>query len=151
MALLDLLTTNGNFLQQRRILPAVLIPFLQQIFCIALIAQFCGSVVELHAVQWGISHSPLPSLTLLMAIHSHHLSWAGSGDSQGHSLCCVSMSDWLVEKIEVYQNCHKGKGETQEVRRGQRSKKAGPAAGWEDSGLSKCVYQSVFLCSDRNK
>lgn len=151
MALFDLLTTNGNFLQQKRILPAVLFLILRQIFCVILTVQFCGLVEELYAVQQGIFRSPLPSPTLLLTIHSQLLSWAGSGDCQGHTLCCVSMSYWLMEKSKVYQSCHKGEGETWEVRRGQRSKKAGPAAEWEDSSLSKSVYQSALLCNDRNK
>lgn len=81
MALFDPLTTYGNFIQQKWILPVSLVQILQET-CTILSIWFCGSVEELHAVRWGISHLPLPLATLLMAMHSHQLPWAGSGDHQ---------------------------------------------------------------------
>ena len=140
-ALFDPLTTYGNILWQRWIPPAALVQILWETWIILSI-QFCGSVEELRAAQWGISHLPLPLATLLIAMHSHHLSWAASGyhqtcpsaatdlpDSRKQkqwqpwlALCCLSVLNWLMEKSEECQSWHKGEWETWVVRREARER-----------------------------
>ena len=139
MALFDPLTTYGNFIQQKWILPVALVQILWET-CVILSIRFCGSVDDLHAIQWGISHIPLPLATLHTAMHSHHLSWAASGDHQTClwmamdlpdsrkqkqwqlwlANCCVSTLNWLTEKSEECQSWHKGEQETWAVRREAR-------------------------------
>lgn len=162
VALYDALTTCGNFIHQKWILPVVLVQVIQE-NCVILSVQLCGKVDN---VQWGTSpsqkplcswpHIPTSSLGLALVIARPvcELPWTSlKAESQSSEQLWLANNgiSRLKSPMENREECQSWNGWSGQSGERPGIKESRASTGQEDNAPSECVSQSVLLYGDIKK